>query len=113
MRINPVSTVPFKSAMFGLDTSKVTLDGVTKTMSNVTTLATEGKEFSENVKKDEVAYADAFVNLADKAEESKVLKPIAKAADTKTGKAVTSAAGKFIAWCTGLAGAASTVTMGK
>ena len=63
------------------------------------------------MKTDTEAYSDAVTsNLTKAAEENKALKPIADAANSKVGKKIADLFGSFTAFCTNIAGAATTVS---
>ena len=49
-------------------------------------------------------------NLTKAAQENKALKPIADAANSKVGKKIADLFGSFTAFCTNIAGAATTVS---
>ncbi|MGN0017474.1 MAG: hypothetical protein ACI37S_00350 [Candidatus Gastranaerophilaceae bacterium] len=109
MMISPISSVSFKgksnvNAMDVIEKSQ-------KAMATLTNL-TEGKdEFTKNMKTDTEAYSDAVTsNLTKAAEENKALKPIADAANSKVGKKIADLFGSFTAFCTNIAGAATTVS---
>lgn len=90
-----------------------TMDAIEKTqkaMATVTNLKESTDEFKKNMKTDSEAYSDAITsNLSEAAEKNKALKPIADVANSKAGKKIADIFGGFTAFCTSLAGAATTV----
>jgi len=109
--INPVSRVSFRGTDMGVDRTMDAIEKTQKAMSTVTNLKEGADEFTKNMKTDTEAYSDAVTsNLNDVAEKNKALKPIADAANSKVGKKIADIFGGFTAFCTNLAGAATTVT---
>ena len=110
--ISPISRVSFRG--IELPTSDKAMDAIEKTqkaMATVTNLKEGADEFTKNMKTDSEAYSDAVTsNLTKVAEENKVLKPLADAANSKAGKKLADIFGGFTAFCTNLAGAATTVS---
>ena len=112
MMISPISSVSFRG--ISMHTGEQTMDAIEKTqkaMSAVTNLKEGTDEFTKNMKTDKEAYSDAVTsNLTKAAEENKALKPLAEAANSKAGKKLADIFGGFTAFCTNLAGAATTVS---
>ena len=111
MMISPVSRVSFRGTDMGVDRTMDAIEKTQKAMATVTNLKEGADEFTKNMKTDPEAYSDAVTsNLSKVAEENKALKPIADAANSKVGKKIADIFGGFTAFCTNLAGAATTVT---
>ncbi len=111
MMINPVSRVSFRGNVMGVDNTMDAIEKTQKAMATVTNLKEGADEFTKNMKTDSEAYSDAVTsNLNKVAEENKALKPIADAANSKVGKKLADIFGGFTAFCTNLAGAATTVS---
>ncbi|MBR1943444.1 hypothetical protein IJ843_06885 [bacterium] len=111
MMISPVSRVSFRGTDMGVDRTMDAIEKTQKAMATVTNLKEGADEFTKNMKTDTEAYSDAVTsNLSKVAEENKALKPIADAANSKVGKKIADIFGGFTAFCTNLAGAATTVT---
>lgn len=108
MMIRPISSVSFKG---NADSTMSMIEKSQKAMATLTNL-TEGKdEFKKNMETDSAAYSDAVTsNITKAAEENKALKPIADAANSKVGKKIADLFGGFTAFCTSVAGAATTVS---
>lgn len=110
MMISPVSSVSFRGGEIGVDRTMDAIEKTQKAMATVTNLKEGTDEFKKNMKTDSEAYSDAVTsNLNKVAEENKNLKPIADAANSKVGKTIADVFGKFTAFCTNLASAATTV----
>ena len=108
MMIHPISRVSFKGEM---DSTLNAIDKTQKAIATVTNLKEGTDEFKKNMETDAAAYSDAVTsNLAKAAEENKALKPIADAANSKVGKKLANIFGGFTAFCTNLAGAATSVS---
>ena len=111
MMISPVSRVSFRGTDMGVDRTMDAIEKTQKAMATVTNLKEGADEFTKKMKTDTEAYSDAVTsNLSKVAEENKALKPIADAANSKVGKKIADIFGGFTAFCTNLAGAATTVT---
>ena len=110
--ISPVSMVSFRGAEFkNPDRTMDAIEKTQKAMATVTNLKEGTDEFKKNMKTDSEAYSDAVTsNLAEAAEKNKALKPLAEAANSKAGKKIADIFGGFTAFCTSLAGAATTVS---
>ena len=112
MMVSPISRVSFRGTS-SVPTTDRTMDAIEKTQKAMNTFANvaEGAdEFKKNMNTDSEAYSDAVSSaLKEAAEENKSLKPLADVADSKVGKAATSIFGKFTAFCTSLAGAATSI----
>ena len=79
-------------------------------ISSLVSKSLEFDEFKKNMDKDSAAYSDGITDsIKEAAKDNKALEGIAKVADSKAGKAATSIIGKFTAFCTNLAGAATSV----
>lgn len=111
MMISPVSRVSFRGTDMGVDKTMDAIEKTQKAMATVTNLKEGADVFTKNMKTDSEAYSDAVTsNLTKAAEENKALKPIADAANSKVGKKLADIFGGFTAFCTNLAGAATTVS---
>ena len=110
--ISPVSMVSFRGAEFkNPDRTMDAIEKTQKAMATVTNLKEGTDEFKKNMKTDSEAYSDAITsNLTEVAEKNKALKPLANAANSKAGKKIADIFGGFTAFCTSLAGAATTVS---
>lgn len=112
MMVSPISRVSFRGTS-AMPTADKTMDAIEKTqkaMNTFANVAAGADEFKKNMKTDSEAYSDAVTSaLTEAAEENKTLKPLADAANSKVGKTATSIFGKFTAFCTSLAGAATTI----
>ena len=110
MMIHPINTVSFRGNA-GVDSALNAIDKSQKALVAVNNLKEGSDEFKKNMETDAVAYSDAVTsNLVKVAEENKALKPIADAANSKVGKKIADIFGGFTAFCTSLAGAATTVS---
>ena len=108
--ISPISQVSFKAELPKMDAMGA-IEKTQKTMAAITDLSHGADEFKKNLKTDKEAYSDGITgSLQEAAKDNKVLKPLAKAANTKVGKTLADIFGSFTAFCTSLAGAATTVT---
>lgn len=108
--ISPISQVSFRAEIPKIDAMSA-IDKTQKTMTALTNLSQGADEFKKNMDKDSAAYSDGITDsIKEAAKDNKALEGIAKVADSKAGKAATSIIGKFTAFCTNLAGAATSVT---
>lgn len=108
--IRPVSNVSFKAEMPKINAMDA-IDKTQKTMTAITNLSQGADEFKKNVETDKAAYSDGITDsIKEAAKDNKALEPLAKAAESKTGKKVANILGSFTAFCTNLAGAATTVS---
>ena len=112
MMISPVSAA--RVSFRGVDAMDA-IEKTQKAMQTVSNLKEGTDEFTKNMKTDTEAYSDAVTsNLTKAAEENEKLKPLAEAANSKVGKKIANIFGSFTAFCTNLAGTATTVsTMSK
>jgi hypothetical protein len=96
--INPISHVSFKGEA---TTDKLTsgVDKATKVMSAISNLEEGADEFKKNVEKDKEVYKEAVTNIGGE-----------KVAKSKVGQVLANIFGGFIASCTNLAGAATSVS---
>lgn len=108
--IRPVSNVSFKAEMPKINAMDA-IDKTQKTMTAITNLSQGADEFKKNVETDKAAYSDGITDsIKEAAKDNKALEPLAKAAESKTGKKVANILGSFTAFCTNLAGAATSVS---
>ncbi len=111
MMISPVSRVSFKGIEITSDKAMDAIEKTQNALATVSNLKDGADVFTKNMKTDSEAYSDAVTsNLAKAAEDNKALKPIADAANSKAGKKLANIFGGFTAFCTNLAGAATTVS---
>ena len=113
--IRPVSMavprVAFRGGETGVDKTVDAVDKAQKALQTMSNLTEGADEFKKNMKTYSDAYSDAVTDTLTKAaEENKALKPLAEAANSKAGKTVADVFGKFTAFCTNLASAATTVS---
>ncbi len=108
--IRPVSNVSFRAEMPKINAMDA-IDKTQKTMTAITNLSQGADEFKKNVETDKAAYSDGITDsIKEAAKDNKALEPLAKVAESKTGKKVANILGSFTAFCTNLAGAATTVS---
>ena len=109
--IRPVSMavprVAFRGGETGVDKTVDAVDKAQKALQTMSNLTEGADEFKKNMKTDSDAVTDTLTKAA---EENKALKPLAEAANSKAGKTVADVFGKFTAFCTNLASAATTVS---
>lgn len=97
--INPISQVSFRGTEISADSISSGVDKAAKAMTAITSLEKGTDEFKKNVEKDKEAYSDAITNIGGE-----------KVANSKAGKKLANIFGSFTAFCTNLAGAATTVS---
>ncbi len=108
--IRPVSNVSFRAELPKINAIDA-IDKTQKTMATITNLSQGADEFKKNVETDKAAYSDGITDsIKEAAKDNKALEPLAKAAESKTGKKVANILGSFTAFCTNLAGAATSVS---
>src|SRR5574344_803268 len=103
--ISPISTISFK----GPDKVMGAVNTTQKALSSLAMLDETKDEFKRNLETDKEAYSQALQDVAQKAEDNKLLKPIADAANSKVGRKIADILGGFTAFCTSLTGAATAV----
>ncbi len=108
MMISPVSAA--RVSFRGVDAMDA-IEKTQKAMQTFNNLKEGSDEFTKNMKTDTEAYSDAVTsNITKAAEENEALKPLADAANSKVGKKIADIFGSFTAFCTNIAGTASTVS---
>ena len=108
--IRPVSNVSFRAELPKINAIDA-IDKTQKTMATITNLSQGADEFKKNVETDKAAYSDGITDsIKEAAKDNKALEPLAKAVESKTGKKVANILGSFTAFCTNLAGAATSVS---
>lgn len=107
--ISPISQVSFRGDFPKIDTMTA-IDKTQKTMAALNNLSQGADEFKKNMETDSNAYSEGITDsIKEAAKDNKVLEGVAKVADSKAGKAAVGILGKFTAFCTNLAGAATSV----
>lgn len=107
--INPISQVSFKAELPKMDAMGA-INKTQQTLATITNLSQGTDEFKKNLKTDQAAYSDGITDsLKEAAKDNKALAPIAKVAESKAGKKLADIFGGFTAFCTSLAGAATSV----
>ena len=108
--IRPVSNVSFRAELPKINAIDA-IDKTQKTMATITNLSQGADEFKKNVETDKAAYSDGITDsIKEAAKDNKALEPLAKTVESKIGKKVANILGSFTAFCTNLAGAATTVS---
>ena len=89
--IRPVSNVSFRAELPKIDAMDA-ISKTQKTMATINNLSQGADEFKKNVETDKAAYSDGITDsIKEAAKDNKALEPLAKAAESKTGKKIVKA----------------------